>query len=54
VAVSGQTLVVEASSPSLVAFLRYSVQDLLRALEARIGTGLITTVEVRPPSRGTV
>lgn len=47
--VQGKTLVVEANSPSLVAFLRYGSDDLLRSLERRFGPGLIDAVEVRAP-----
>ena len=47
--IQGKTLVVEASSPSLIAFLRYGIDDLLRAVETRFGQGLIDAVDVRPP-----
>lgn len=49
VTVQGKTLVVEANSPSHVAFLRYGVEDLLAALEQRFGPGVIDAVEVRGP-----
>lgn len=49
--VRGKTLVVEASSPSMVAFLRYGVSDLLDAIRTRLGEGVIETVDVRPPGR---
>lgn len=49
VTVQGKTLVVEANSPSLVAFLRYGIEDLLRAMESRFGAGVIDSVEVRGP-----
>ena len=48
--IKGRTLVVEASSPSQIAFLRYGVEDLLRRLEERYGPGVIEAVDVRPPS----
>jgi hypothetical protein len=49
--VRGKTLVVEASSPSMVAFLRYGISDLLEAISGRLGNGVIETVDVRPPGR---
>ncbi len=49
VTVQGKTLVVEANSPSLVAFLRYGTEDLLRSIEGRFGPGVIDSVEVRGP-----
>ncbi len=49
--VRGDTLIVEASAPSLVAFLRYAVNDLKESLETVIGKGIIERIEVRPPSR---
>jgi len=49
VTIQGKTLVVEANSPSLVAFLRYSSDDLLRSLEKRFGPGVIVTIEVKGP-----
>ncbi len=51
VVVRGPTLVVEATSPSMVAFLRYAVSGLLTTLSERFGPGLITEVEVVPPRR---
>lgn len=50
--VRGRTLVVEASAPSMVAFLRYGEASLLEALRERFGTGLIDAVEVVAPGRG--
>lgn len=50
--VQGQTLVVEADSPSLVAFLRYAEKALVEAITTRFGEGVIHSVEVRPPARG--
>jgi predicted nucleic acid-binding Zn ribbon protein len=51
VGVRGKTLVVEAASPSMVAFLRYGVTHLLAAIAARVGEGVIEGVDVRPPGR---
>jgi hypothetical protein len=51
VIVQGDTLIVEASTPSLVAFLRYAKSDLLESLETLLGKGKIEHIEVRPPSR---
>lgn len=50
--VRGRTLVVEASAPSMVAFLRYGETSLLESLHERFGTGLIDAVEVVAPGRG--
>lgn len=47
--IQGKTLVVEADSPSLVAFLRYGANDLLEAISSRFGPGIIDAVDVRPP-----
>jgi len=44
-------LVVEAHNPSSVAFLRYASDTLVERLAATLGEGLITSVEVVPPSR---
>lgn len=49
--VRGKTLVVEAASPSMVAFLRYGVAPLLDAIGARVGEGVIEAIDVRPPGR---
>ncbi len=48
--IQGTTLVVEASVPSMVAFLRYAVSDLVKALAAHLGEGVIDQIEVRPPA----
>lgn len=50
ITVQGKTLIVEAASPSLVAFLRYGADTLLESLSQRFGPGVIVTVDVRPPS----
>lgn len=49
VTVQGKTLIVEANSPSMVAFLRYSSADLVKALTDRFGEGVVDSVEVRSP-----
>ena len=49
--VQGKTLVVEASSPSMVAFLRYGSGELVKALATRLGPGVIDQIEVRSPTR---
>ena len=51
VVIKGRTLVVEASAPSMVAFLRYGATQLLETLSARFGEGVVDQVEVIPPSR---
>lgn len=51
VGVRGRTLVVEAASPSMMAFLRYGVSDLLEAIAGRVGEGVIEGIDVRPPGR---
>jgi hypothetical protein len=51
VVIKGRTLVVEASSPSMVAFLRYGSTQLVETLKARFGEGVVDQVEVTPPSR---
>jgi hypothetical protein len=49
--IRSRTLVVEASAPSMVAFLRYGSAQLLEALRTRFGEGVIDAVEVVPPGR---
>ena len=49
--IQGKTLVVEAESPSMVAFLRYGSADLVTALGRALGEGVIDKIEVRAPSR---
>ena len=49
--VRGKTLVVEASAPSMVAFLRYGESTLLKTLKDRFGEGVINSIEVLPPGR---
>jgi predicted nucleic acid-binding Zn ribbon protein len=49
--VKGKTLVVEASSGSMIAFLRYGETNLLESLERRLGQGAIETIDIRPPGR---
>ncbi len=48
--IQGKTLIVEASAPSTVAFLRYAVSDLIATIETHLGAGIIDQVEVRPPA----
>lgn len=50
VTIQGKTLVVEAVSPSMIAFLRYGVEDLLANLRERFGE-VIEVVDIRGPSR---
>lgn len=42
-------LIVEATSPTTVRFLKYAVGDLMRRLDDRFGEGVIESVTVRPP-----
>lgn len=49
--VRGQALIVEASGPSMVAFLRYGEATLLETLKERFGVGVINSIEVIPPGR---
>ena len=49
--VRGTTLVVEASAPSMVAFLRYGESSLVTALAERFGSGLVDSVEVLAPGK---
>jgi hypothetical protein len=51
VVIRGKTLVVEASSPSMVAFLRYGAAQLVESLKARFGEGVVDQIEVTPPTR---
>lgn len=51
IVIRGRTLVVEASAPSMVAFLRYGATQLVETLRARFGEGVVDQVEVTPPSR---
>lgn len=47
--IKGTTLVVEAVSGSMVAFLRYGESKLVDTLSERFGPGVIDSVDVRPP-----
>lgn len=47
--VRSRVLVVEASAPSMVAFLRYGESTLTETLEKRFGTGVIEGVQVVAP-----
>ncbi|HUG31541.1 MAG TPA: DUF721 domain-containing protein [Acidimicrobiia bacterium] len=46
-----KTLVVEASSASMVAFLRYGESSLLERLTERLGTGVIDSIDITLPAR---
>jgi predicted nucleic acid-binding Zn ribbon protein len=48
--IQGKTLVVEATAPSMVAFLRYGSAELVASLKEVIGEGVIDQIEVRAPS----
>lgn len=50
--VRGKTLIVEASAPSMIAFLRYGESALLDALKERFGSDQIEAVEIVAPGRG--
>lgn len=49
--IKGRTLVVEASSASMVAFLKYGETGLLESLSTRFGEGTIDSVDIRAPGR---
>lgn len=49
--IRGKTLVVEAVSASMVAFLRYGESSLLESLSERFGEGVINKVDIKPPGR---
>jgi len=49
--IKGKTLVVEAVSASMVAFLRYGESSLLEALSDRFGQGTIESIDIKPPGR---
>lgn len=49
--IKGKTLVVEAVSASMVAFLRYGERALLDSLAERFGADVIQKVDIRPPER---
>ena len=46
------TLVVEAVSPSMIAFLKYGETELLRRLSDRFGVGVVASIEIKAPGRG--
>jgi hypothetical protein len=48
----GTTLVVEAVSPSMIAFLRYGEVGLIERLAERLGAGVVESVDIRPPGMG--
>lgn len=47
--IRGKTLVVEAASPSMVAFLRYGETSLIEKLADRFGKGTIEAVDIKSP-----
>lgn len=47
--IKGKTLVVEASSASMVAFLKYGEATLLERLEERFGEGVVQKLDIRVP-----
>ncbi len=49
--VRGNTLVIEASAPSMVAFLRYGSSQLIETLRARFGDGVVEQIDVVAPGR---
>lgn len=49
--IKGETLVVEASSASMVAFLKYGESTLLERLEERFGEGVVQKVDIRLPGQ---
>lgn len=49
--IKGSTLVVEASSGSMIAFLRYGERGLLETLASRFGEGTIQSIDIRAPGR---
>jgi hypothetical protein len=51
VVIQDQTLVIEASTASAVAYLRYGESDLLARLAEAFGSDSIKRIEVRPPPR---
>jgi hypothetical protein len=48
--IKGTTLVVEAASASMIAFLRYGESNLIETLAGRFGPGVIDHVDIRPPA----
>lgn len=51
VSVRGDTLIVEAATPSMVAFLKYGEVALLETLKNRFGAGVFRQVQIVPPGR---
>lgn len=49
--IKGSTLVVEAASASMVAFLRYGEAGLLDSLASRFGDGVVEHVDIQTPGR---
>ena len=50
--IRGKTLVVEAASASMVAFLRYGETTLIEKLAERLGPGVIEAVDIKTPGPG--
>lgn len=50
--IRGRTLVVQASSRSMIAYLRYGEASLLDRLADRLGAGRVERVEVVAPGSG--
>jgi predicted nucleic acid-binding Zn ribbon protein len=49
--IKDRTLVVEATSPSMVSLLRYGESSLLEALAERFGEGVVESIEIVVPGR---
>lgn len=49
--IKGTTLVVEATSASMIAFLRYDVDALIGRLGEKFGPGVVTRVDIQAPAR---
>lgn len=49
--IRAKTLVVEAASASMVAFLRYGESSLLERLTERFGNGVIDSIDIALPGR---
>lgn len=51
IGVREQTLLVEVSDGSAATLLRYQIEDLKRAIDEHVGTGMVTAVKVRIGTR---
>ncbi|HZD22084.1 MAG TPA: DUF721 domain-containing protein [Acidimicrobiia bacterium] len=47
--IKGTTLVIEASSASMIAFLKYGEATLLKTLADRFGEDVVKSLDIRPP-----